>query len=278
MTSPTPPSVFTARPFVLHEANYRQALDLAPNLAVLPCGATEAHNFHLPHGTDVTEANALGERAVERANAQGARCVLLPCVPFGIDHSQAASQVATITIRAATQLALLRDIAESLVRQGIDRLVVLNFHGGNEFKPMIRDVMFDLPIFIVRVNGFQLADYKPLLDEKAGDHADEFETSLMLHLMPQWVAPLEGAGDGASTPSKLPALTSTPGVWASRDWAACTKDTGVGNPAKATAEKGRRIFELLVNALVPVLTELSRARPGDYPFVIGRALPQAPTP
>jgi creatinine amidohydrolase len=268
-----PPAPFTARPFVLHEANYRQTLDLKPNLAVLPWGATEAHNFHLPHGTDVVEANALGERAVEQANARGARCILLPCVPFGIDHSQAASQVATITMRASTQQALLRDVAESLVRQGIDRLVLLNFHGGNEFKSMIRDVMFDLPIFIVQVHGYQLADYRPLLANPTGDHADEFETSLLLHLAPAWVAPLDTAGDGATTPSALPALTSTPGVWASRDWAACTPDTGVGDPKQATADKGRMILERLVNALVPVLTELSQAQPGDFPFVVRPRLP-----
>jgi hypothetical protein len=43
------------------EANYRQRLDQRPNLAVLPWGATEAHNFHLPHGTDVIEAAAIAE-------------------------------------------------------------------------------------------------------------------------------------------------------------------------------------------------------------------------
>jgi creatinine amidohydrolase len=271
------PRTFTARPHVLHEANYQQAMDLKPNVAVLPWGATEAHNYHLPHGTDVTEANALGEAAVDRANARGARCVLLPCVPFGIDHSQAASQIATITMRASTQQALLHDVAESLVRQGIDRLVVLNFHGGNDFRSMIRDVMFDLPIFMVQVNGYQLANYQGLLDHPGGDHADEFETSLMLHLAPEWVAPLETAGDGATTASKLPALSSTPGVWASRDWPAFTQDTGAGNPKKATAEKGREALELLVTALVPVLVELSRASPGDFPFVIGRRAPWGKT-
>ena len=264
----TPPPDLAARPYVLHEANYRQLLELKPNLAVLPWGAIEAHNYHLPHGTDVIEATALGEAAIAQANARGARGVLLPCVPFGIDHSQVASQIATITMRASTQQALLRDVAESLVRQGIDRLVLLNFHGGNEFKSMIRDVMFDFPLFIVQVHGYQLANYRPLLAEPGGDHADEFETSLLLHLTPHWVAPLGTAGEGRATPSVLPAVTSTPGVWASRDWAACTNDTGIGNPRQATAEKGREIFEMLVNALAPVLTELSKAQPGDFPFVL----------
>jgi creatinine amidohydrolase len=263
-----PSMPFTARPFVAHEATYRQLLDLKPNVAILPWGATEAHNYHLPHGTDVIEATALGEAAVAAATAKGAKCVLLPTVPFGNNNTQL-TQVATITMRTATQLAVLRDVAESLVRQGIDRLVVLNFHGGNEFKPLIRDVMFDIPIFIVQINGYALAPaMKKLLDDPTGDHADEFETSLLMHLTPDWVAPLNSAGDGAATKSQLPAVTGTPGVWAPREWKAATKDTGIGNPAKSTAEKGAKAFAMLVDALTPVLVELSNAERGQYPFVI----------
>ena len=260
---------YTARPHVLHETNYRALQELKPNVAVLPWGATEAHNYHLPYGTDVIEASSLSEAAVARANAEGARCIVLPAVPFGINHSQL-YQVATITMRAATQQQVLYDVADSLVRQGIERLVLLNFHGGNEFKSMIRDIMFELPIFIVQVQSFQLAPQKKELLTHQGDHADEFETALLLHLTPEWVRPLEEAGDGAATPSKLPALSKTPGVWSTRDWQTLTADTGVGDPRQATAEQGGKLFSLLVEALAPVLVELSAAQEGDFPFVIKR--------
>lgn len=262
------PSAYTARPFIAAEATYRQLLELKPNVAVLPWGATEAHNFHLPHATDNIEATTLGEAAVERANEQGARCVLLPTIPFGNDNTQL-KQVATITMRTITQHAVLHDVAESLVLQGIDRLVVLNFHGGNEFKPLIRDIMLDLPIFIVQVNSFQIAPQaQDLLEHKDGDHADEFETSLLLHLTPHLVAPLDQAGDGKQTESQLPAMNKTPGVWAPRDWEAATKDTGIGDPKASTAAKGEQIFAMLVDALTPVLVELSAAKNGQFPFVI----------
>ncbi|HEY1685811.1 MAG TPA: creatininase family protein [Tepidisphaeraceae bacterium] len=264
MTSPK----FSGRPFVATEANLPQLQQLKPNIAVLPWGATEGHNYHLPHGTDCIEATRLGETAVAQANAQGARCVLLPCIPFGNNNSQL-YQVATITMRTSTQQIVLMDIADSLVRQGIDRLVILNFHGGNEFKPLIRDVMLAFPIFIVQANGYALAPpAMKLLDKPNGDHAGEFETSLMMHLNPEWVAPLEQAGDGAATPSKLPALTGTPGIWAPRDWQSLTKDTGVGDPRAATAAKGKQIFDMLVDALTPLLVQLSAAQNGDFPFVI----------
>lgn len=257
----------SARPHVLHEANYTQIQQLKPNVAVLPWAATEAHGYHLPYGTDVVEATALGEQAVARANAAGARCVLLPTVPFGIDHTQL-SQLATITMRASTQLAVLRDVAQSLVAQGINRLVLLNFHGGNEFKSLIRDVMFEVPIFIVQVHGYQLApQMRQLLDNPGGDHADEFETSLMLHLTPAWVD-MAVAGDGAATPSALPKLSSTPGVWVTRDWSALTASTGTGDPRHGTAEKGQQILEMFVSALAPVLVELSGAQAGQFPLIV----------
>jgi creatinine amidohydrolase len=174
-------------------------------------------------------------------------------------------------MRAATQLAVLRDVAESLVRQKIDRLVVYNFHGGNEFKPLIRDVMLELPIYIVQVQAWMTAPkMRGLLGMQDGDHADEFETSLVMHLEAEWVAPLQTAGNGAQTPSRLPALSSTPGVWFARDWEAATADTGIGDPRAATADKGRRVHEMLVDALTPVLVQLSGAEHGQYPFVFRR--------
>lgn len=258
---------FKSRPYILREANLAQLREFKPNVAILPWGATEAHNLHLPHGMDFLTAEMIADAAVTRAVEQGARPVLLPCLPFGNDNMQL-TQVATITMRSRTQQLVLHDVAESLLRQGIDRLIVLNFHGGNDFKQMIRDIVLDLPMFIVQVNAFQLApDARKVLDDKGGDHANEYETSLAMHLYPDLVAPLETAGDGAATPSKIPAL-SQPGVWTSRNWAALTKDTGVGNPKKATAEKGKVLFEAVVSALVPVIVQVSAAKHGDFPYVI----------
>jgi len=256
------------RKHVLHETNYRDIKAFAPNVAVLPWGATEAHNYHLPYGTDVIEATCLGEASVAAANEQGAKCILLPTIPFGIDHSQL-YQVATITMRASTQQLVLFDVAESLVRQGINRLVLLNFHGGNDFKSMIRDVMLDLPIFIAQIHGFRVnPKIKEVMTHTDGDHACEMETSMLMHLEPNWVLPLSEAHDGSVTPSKLPQFSANPGAWTVRDWASLTTSSGVGNPHASTAEKGKKIFELLVEKLSPMLVEISNAKDGDFPLVI----------
>lgn len=257
------------RPYVLHEATYRQTMDLKPTLAVLPWGATEAHNYHLPHGTDTIEATQMAEAAGKLAHDKNAKCIILPTVPFGNNNTQL-TQTATITMRTATQLAVLNDVAESLVKQGINRLVLLNFHGGNEFKALIRDVMLNWPIFIVQIHGYMLASdlLTKTLDDPRTGHADEFETSLMLHLVPDLVRPLAEAGDGSITPSSLPVTTNSPGVWAPRDWQALTKDTGDGNPKAATKEKGKILFDRMVERLAAILVELSEAKLGQFPFVI----------
>src|SRR5512145_3471398 len=74
------------RPFLLLEANHRQLTASPPQVAVLPWGATEAHNRHLPYGTDVIEATRLAERAAELAYARGARVAVLPTIPYGNDE------------------------------------------------------------------------------------------------------------------------------------------------------------------------------------------------
>jgi creatinine amidohydrolase len=163
------------------EANYRQLLDDRPNVAVLPWGATEAHNYHMPHGTDVYEAQLLAEHAAGEATKRGAKVIVLPVVPFGNDAQQL-DQVATISIGTATAMAILNDVADSLKKQSIDKLVILNAHGGNEFKPMVRDIQARTGILIIVVNFWQLAPemVKETFNEP-GDHGGELETALLMH-------------------------------------------------------------------------------------------------
>lgn len=245
------------RPFVLHEASYRQLLEVRPNVAVLPWGATEAHGHHLPHGTDVVEATALAERAAEISVQQGAKPIVLPAVPFGNDEQQL-DQVATISITTTTAAALLRDIVRSLHRQSLDRLVIVNGHGGNEFRPLVRDVMGEFPVFIVVANFWQMRPYPHDSRAKStGDHADEMETSLLLHLAPHLVQ-MQHAGDGRRVPFSIPALSQT-GVWTPRPWSRSHPDTGSGDPTFATAEKGRRFFDSITAALAELIAQVSRA-------------------
>jgi creatinine amidohydrolase len=253
------------RPFLLLEANHRQLTDAPPQVAVLPWGATEAHNRHLPYGTDVIEATRLAERAAELAYHRGARVVVLPTIPFGNDEQQL-DQACTISITTPTAAAVLNDVARSLVRQHIDRLVILNAHGGNQFQPLVRDIRSQYGLLAIVVNFYEmLPEVKRAVFESPGDHADEMETSLLLHLCPELVE-LQHAGRGERVPFEIPGLNQ-PGVWTPRPWSKSHPDTGSGDPSRATAEKGVRYFEVIANALAELLVNLAIAQKGQLPYL-----------
>jgi len=249
----------------LFQANYKQLLDYQPNLAVLPWGATEAHNYHLPHGTDVIEASSVALEAARLAHDRGAKPIVLPPVPFG-NNAQQLDQVATIHISTDTAKSILSDIAFSLTEQGIDRLLLINGHGGNEFKPLVRDVQLEFGMLIVVANFWQVRLPEGLaIFEEPGDHAGELETSLLLYLRPEAVV-MEQAGDGTKKPFAIKEIAAA-GAWTPRPWSFTHPDTGDGNPAKSSAEKGRRYFQLVTSGLADLMVALSQAKRGESPYV-----------
>ena len=261
---PSPPHSGGPRAHVLHEANYGQLLERRPNVALLPWGATEAHNFHMPHGTDVLEAVSLAERAADLAAAAGARPIVLPAIPFG-NNAQQQDQVATVHLSTGTALAILRDVTASLSRQGIDRLVIVNGHGGNDFKPLVRDCQLSSGVTILVVDFWRLCP--GVLAEQfddPGDHAGQLETALLLHLRPEWVE-MERAGPGARALS-LPEGITQAAAWTPRPWSLVHPDTGSGDPRQATAEQGRVFFEAATLALATLIRTLSDLPPGSGIF------------
>jgi creatinine amidohydrolase len=241
------------------EARWASTKETAWDLVVLPWGATEPHNLHLPYGTDVFETDAIAAEAGRIAWEAGARVAVLPTVPFGANAGQRTLAL-TVDVRPSTQLALLRDVAESLVAQGILRLVVLNGHGGNDFRAAIRELQGRVPLLVCLVDWFRIPIEEPPFTE-AGDHAGELETSLMAHVAPDLTGSPAEAGRGRTRPFKVAALREG-WAWTPRDWPRATSDTGSGDPAAATAEKGRRYFGAVTGKLAAFLVELSATDPG----------------
>jgi creatinine amidohydrolase len=157
-------------------------------------------------------------------------------------------------------------VCHSLTTQDIDKLLVVNGHGGNEFKPLVRDVSAEYEMLIAVINFWHMAmpAQKEIFDEP-GDHAGELETSLIMHLRPELVV-MSQAGEGNTIPFTIEALR-TPGVWTPRPWSVTQPDTGAGNPAKASAEKGQRYFEAVVGAIAEVIVGMSNAKRGESPYV-----------
>jgi len=244
------------RPCILNELTWKTVRDERYEVAVLPWGATEAHNLHLPYSTDNVQTEEIAARAAERAWQQGAKVVVLPVVPFGVNTGQLDIPLC-INMNPSTQALVLRDVATALAGQGIPKLVILNGHGGNDFRQMIRELQPHVSLFLCTVNWYKIGDPKAYFTD-LGDHAGELETSVMQHVAPELVSPLSEAGSGKAKAFKISGFREG-WAWAPRKWREVTDDTGVGNPAKATAEKGRRYVEAVTGKIADFLVELAGA-------------------
>jgi creatinine amidohydrolase len=244
----------SARPFVLAESTWK-TVDATPyDVAVLPWGATEAHNYHLPYGTDNVQAEQVSVRSAERAWSRGARVVVLPTVPFGVNTTQLDIKLC-LNMNPSTQAVLLHDLVTALDGQGIHKLLILNGHGGNDFRQVIRELQPRTGVFLSTINWWSCVDVTQFIEE-AGDHAGEAETAAMMHLTPELVRPLSEAGPGRARPSRLRGVREG-WAWAPRRWTQVTADTGIGDPRKATPAKGAAYVEAAVDRISSFLVELA---------------------
>ena len=250
------------RPFILSETNWKNVKATTYTLAILPWGACEAHNYHLPYGTDIFEANKIAAESASIVWKKGIKVIVLPTIPFGVNTGQHDITL-DINMNPSTQLAVLRDVVEVLDRQKIYKLIILNSHGGNDFKPMIRELGLKFPaMFISQCNWYQALDQK-LFFENKDDHAGEMETSLMLHLDPDLVLPLSEAGDGKARKFRFQAIQEG-WAWAERAWSQVTNDTGVGDPHKATAAKGEKYFRAVTEKVAFYFEEVATTDRKDF--------------
>lgn len=244
----------TPRPWILAESTWAEVRATRFEVAVLPWGATEAHNYHLPYATDNIQSDAVAAESARLAWERGVRAVVLPCVPFGVNTGQLDIPLC-INMNPSTQAAVLGDVVQALDGQGIRKLVIVNGHGGNDFRQMIRELQPRTKVFLSAINWYKVIDPAAHFSD-LGDHAGELETSVMLHVAPALVRPLSEAGDGAERTSKLRGIREG-WAWAPRQWTRVTADTGIGDPAAATQEKGARYFDLVVANIADYLGELA---------------------
>ncbi len=256
------------RPWILSEVNYAYLKENRYEVAVLPCGATEPHNLHLPYGTDMYEGTTVGEKICEAAHQQGAKVVLLPTIPYGTETNQMAFPLA-MNLNPSTLFAVITDLVHSLAHHGIRKIVLLNSHGGNDLKPLLRELYGKTSAHVFMCNWYTgLGDSK--LFEHPDDHAGELETSFGLAYFPELVARnADGtliADDGRAAPTRFDAVNKGL-VSITRPWHLLTTNSGSGYPHAATAEKGRKMMDVVVGRLAPFLVELSQATLDDkFPF------------
>ena len=259
------------KPWILAEANYGYIKQQQQyEVAVLPLGATEPHNLHLPYGTDLFEGTIVGDKICEAAHNAGAKVILLPTIPFGTETNMREFPLA-INLNPSTLNRVIEDVVESLIGSGIRKIVLLNSHGGNGMKPFLREMSGKHQAHLFLCNWYQsFQDVYFEIFEKAEDHAGEMETSFGLAYFSDLVAQNEDgtltADAGSTNESKLEALNKG---WVSitRPWHLLTSNSGSGDPHSATAEKGQKMMNVIVERLGKFLVDLSNEKITDqFPY------------
>ena len=236
---------------------YGVTRDIDYQIAIIPWGATEPHNLHLPYLTDAILSHDIAVDATIIAKEKyDINAMVMPPVPFGSQNPGQRDLKFCIHTRQTTQNAILRDIVDSLYSQGVRRVLIINGHGGNLFKGFIRDLAVDLPdLLIASSEWYKMLPAKDYF-EHPGDHADELETSVMMYYHPELVD-LSEAGEGKSSGFKNEDL-ATGKVWIPRDWNRISHDTGVGSPLKSSAEKGKRFASDVAEKYADVIKEFCK--------------------
>jgi creatinine amidohydrolase len=258
------------RPWILSEVNYGYVKEHPYEVAVLPLGATEPHNLHLPYGTDMYEGTTVGEKICEAAHKLGGKVVLLPTIPYGTETNQMQFPLA-MNVNPSTLFAFVTDLVKSLDHHGVRKLVLLNSHGGNDLKPLLRELYGKTGVNVFLCNWYlTFRDVELEIFGERDDHAGEMETSFGLAYFPELVARNSDgtlAADAGSTKTTRFEAINQGWVSITRPWHLLTTNSGAGNPHGAAAEKGERMMKVVAERLGKFLAELSAAKLDEkFPF------------
>jgi creatinine amidohydrolase len=254
------------RPWLLSELNYGHVKSNPPaEVAVLPLGATEPHNLHLPYGTDTYQVEVIAARACEKAHERGARVVMLPPLPYGTETNQMRFPLA-MNLNPSTVARVVTDLVRSLEVHGILKCVIVNGHGGNDLKWLLRELHGATSVHLFLCNWYKVAsDHHKTIFDDAGDHAGELETSMGLAHFPGLVA-MDQADAGSMARTRFEAVNRG-WVEITRPWHLLTTNSGAGDPRPATPLKGEQLTDAVVERIAGFLTELA-ASPidGKFPY------------
>jgi creatinine amidohydrolase len=239
-------------------------LDPERTVAILPVGAVEQHGPHLPVRVDAAINAGIIARAVELMR-RDTPALVLPMLPYGKSDEHLAFP-GTLTLSYETLGRVWYEIAESVHRAGIRKILFLNSHGGQPqlLEIVCRDLRVKLGMFALSVMWPRLIDMDTLFEpaeNRHGIHGGQSETSVMLHLHPELVEMIRAENFVPMTveiereSEMLGPASSVRFGWQAQD----LHPKGVcGDATKATAELGRTTVEQTAKRLLVLIDEISR--------------------
>ena len=231
--------------------------------ALLPCGAIEQHGPHLPVDIDYFDANYLARKVAEACSPPNP--LVLPAIPYGVSYHHE-DFIGTISITNESLSRFVYDIGMNLARSGIKKLILINGHGDNAPTLNFAAQMInrDAGIFVcVDTGETSDLDIENLTESHNDIHAGEVETSTSLALRPGLVDMSKAKKESPRFASSYMDYSSSRGV----PWYVRTRKlskTGIiGDPTKASVEKGQKIWEIMVAHLVKFVEEIKSSRLED---------------
>lgn len=218
--------------------------------AVIPCGSVEEHGPHLPLGTDTVHVYEVCKAAAKQITV-----FVAPPLFYGVCRSSR-NHPGTVGISASSLRAVTADLVSDLYRQGLRHFLIISGHASSLQVSCLTEVgenlileYPDIRVAVLSILDLAMATWQDVIVTKDDSHAGEVETSVMLHLRPKWV--------GEARPREWPHFPKHLLVrdklrhWPGGVW---------GDASQASKEKGERLFDLSVKALVHLIQELDGYR------------------
>jgi creatinine amidohydrolase len=225
--------------------------------AILAVGSCENHGFHLPYGTDTFVSAMLSEKVAEEVEG----LLVLPPVNVGMSQHYAHFPF-TLSLQPETLIAVLKDIMRCVVKNGIKKIFIMNGHDGNiaPIEIAARSIKLEFPeVRIASLDAWWVTAGN-LLPPGTFEvwnglgHAGEGETSIGLALFPELIEMEHARGVVPNLPEHVEIK------W---NFAELTNTGATGDPSKATAEKGAKMVDVLLKAVVQFIKDMD-ARDWNY--------------
>ena len=241
-------------------------------LILLPTGSTEQHGRHLPLDTDVFLSE---EVCLEVGRRAPDKILVLPPIAYGLNLHHIYFP-GTVHIEPETFIAFCLNITMSVAYHGFEKILLVNGHGSNS---PLNDLVARKTIlqteslcFACNYATFLWDKFSEIRESEIAAHADEFETSLYLHLAHERVQ-MDKAEESNDRIGIYVSSDSTSKYMRFDDYWVRWSQLGVhDDPKVAKIEKGRIIFEAVVEGLLDAIDELR-----EWPIQEQAAMHENPT-